>query len=134
MASGELAENLDAGSCSSVCFDTLRTLQEQTGDEDGELIQELVEVFSEDANETQVRLQELLVQSDAKALSGEAHRLKSGAANLGATRLTALCKDLEHTAGAGDLTGSAPLVKDIAEEIPRTIAGLGEYVASLGLA
>ena len=115
----------------AVSFEVLGRLREQTGDEDGELIRELIEVFSEDAIEACGRLQGLLQAGDTATLSREAHRLKSGAANLGAVGMTELCKELEAVAGRDEAEATAKRVHQLVQEVPRAIAGLESYLTTL---
>ena len=115
----------------AISTDVLNRLRDETGDEDGSLIRELVEVFCVDAEESSVRLTQLLEAKDGNALSREAHRVKSGAANMGALRISALCKEVEQTAGDGDLQTAGQSVSQLLEEVPRAIAGLRAYLETL---
>ena len=116
----------------AVSASVLRRLQEQTGDDDGELLRELVDVFLADADETCGKLAELLGRQDAAGIGREAHRLKSGAANLGAQRMTDLCKLLELAGNAGEVAELASLLQQLTDEVPKVQAGLEEYVKNLG--
>lgn len=127
--SADLAEK--TATADSVSEDVLRHLQEQTGDEDGELLNELVEVFVTDAQETCTKMQELLAAGNATQLSREGHRLKSGAANLGATHMTALCKEIEHRGNAQDLTVMPQLIADLTSELVRVEQDLNAYLSKL---
>lgn len=115
----------------AVSFEVLGRLREQTGDDDGELVRELIEVFSEDAQESCGRLQELAQSGDTQTLSREAHRLKSGAANLGALNMTRLCKLVEEVAGRGEADAAAAGVDELVAEVPKAIDGLNAYLNTL---
>lgn len=109
-------------------------LREQTGDDDGELLQELVAVFVEDARETCERLSELVQAGPSETVSREAHRLKSGAANLGATAMTALCKELELKGENEAAATLQDLVRGLTTELARVEVALQSYVAELSAA
>ena len=109
----------------------LQRLREQTGDEDGELVRELVEVFVLDAEETVERLMELFRAGDATTVASEAHRLKSGAGNLGAQTMAELCSALERAGNASDLPATGTLILHLSEETQRVVDHLQAYVAAL---
>jgi HPt (histidine-containing phosphotransfer) domain-containing protein len=54
-----------------------------------------------------------------------AHSLKSSSANVGADALAALCKELEHLAGAGLSDGALPLLASIEREFDAVRQSLG---------
>ena len=108
-------------------------LQDQTGDEDGELLAELVAVFVEDARETCSRLAGLAQAGPSETVSREAHRLKSGAANLGATVMTSLCKELETKGASEPASTLQDLVTQLTDELARVEPALHAYVDSLGI-
>ena len=108
----------------AVDTDVLVRLQEQTGDEDGELLQELVDVFLEDATETCTRLKEMSAAGPSDAIAREAHRLKSGAANLGAAQMTLLCKNLELVGASGTMEEINTLIARLTEQLPGVERGL----------
>jgi two-component system sensor histidine kinase/response regulator len=58
-------------------------------------------------------LREAVSQGDAVALTEAAHSLKSSSANLGATRLAALCKDLEQRGREQRLEGAEALLTEV---------------------
>jgi HPt (histidine-containing phosphotransfer) domain-containing protein len=53
---------------------------------------------------------------DAKGVANAAHELKSASANLGAHRLSRLCKECEHAARSGDLPRAEPLWSQVIQE------------------
>ena len=116
---------------SPISLAILARLRDETGDEDGSLIRELVDVFCEDAEESFKRLMEYSETGDAYTLSREAHRIKSGAANMGALHMATLCNEVEHLAGAGNIAAARLRLLEIQEELPRACAGLRDYIASL---
>jgi len=116
---------------SPISLAILARLREETGDKDGSLIRELVDVFCEDAEESFKRFMEYAEAGDAYALSREAHRVKSGAANMGALHLATLCNEVEHLAEAGNMVTAKLRLLEIQDELPRACAGLRDYIASL---
>jgi HPt (histidine-containing phosphotransfer) domain-containing protein len=51
--------------------------------------------------------------------------MKSGSANVGAERLSRLCKSLETIGATGKVDGSPPLLEEAAAEFQRVRAALG---------
>ena len=72
----------------------LDALMETTGG-DPDFLGELIDVFLTDAVELLAAMDGALAGGDAGALRRAAHSLKSNAATFGATRLTALARQLE---------------------------------------
>lgn len=109
---------------------TLAKLREDTGDEDGELVEELVGVFADEMASSVQQLVASVKAGDHEGLASIAHRLKSGSANLGTARLAALCTALE-TAGRAqeDTTELAAMIEPISQA---AVAGLREYLSSIG--
>ena len=54
---------------------------------------------------------------DAGALAAGAHKLRGGAACIGADRLAALCGRIESIGGANSLEGTATLIEQLQGEI-----------------
>jgi HPt (histidine-containing phosphotransfer) domain-containing protein len=62
-----------------------------------EMVVELVDVYVSNSAEQIQKLDKALACGDLKAISAEAHSLKSSSANMGATVLGEACRSLEHT-------------------------------------
>ena len=78
------------------------TLQELKAlDEDGTLLPELLEAFETDGRATLAALAAAAQSADLPAIARLSHRMKSGAANMGAARIAARCRDLEESARDG---------------------------------
>ena len=58
--------------------------------------------------------------SDAEGVARAAHTLKSSSANLGATNVAAIARQIEHSARGGDLTDLAASVTKLRAQ--RTVA------------
>jgi two-component system sensor histidine kinase/response regulator len=67
-------------------------------DGNDELMGELAQLFLDDAPKQINKIHEAVTNGDARALENAAHALKGSASTLGATRLTALARDLEMQA------------------------------------
>ena len=70
-------------------------------DGDRELLQELIELFTENTKKTLVTLEEATRKNDAQGVGHAAHSVKGSAANLCAERLRVLAADLEEAARDG---------------------------------
>ncbi|HEU5003729.1 MAG TPA: Hpt domain-containing protein [Actinomycetota bacterium] len=106
---------------------TLAELRAGFGDAADAVMASLVELFLADA---EAALAEMAGATGATGGTGgdmfarSAHRLKGGAATLGAEPLVALCKEAELYGRAGDLSGRAPLIEGIRAEVARIRAAL----------
>lgn len=94
---------LDAG--------TVQSLQELGGEDDPELLLELIDLFLEDAQERMDGLHRAMEQGDVEQAGKYAHALKSASANLGAMTFSSACRELEQHARQGQLD----LVRPVAE-------------------
>jgi HPt (histidine-containing phosphotransfer) domain-containing protein len=62
---------------------------------------------------------EAVQSGNAAAMTRAAHTLKSSSAQLGAARLSALCKDLETSGRADELSGTPDTFADIEAELEK---------------
>jgi HPt (histidine-containing phosphotransfer) domain-containing protein len=76
---------------------------------DIEFLDELVDTFLDDAI-AQLGAMRLAAQSDLDGLVRPAHSMKTNSANLGATVLAQMCRDLEADARSGSVNGAAERV------------------------
>ncbi|MBI4878566.1 MAG: Hpt domain-containing protein [Planctomycetes bacterium] len=94
------------------------SLKELGGEDDPGLFTDLVETFLADTPQRVRAIETAARDADAEGLMKAAHGLKSSAANLGAARLSALCRELEKAGRGGALEGvdrmAARLVKEYA--------------------
>ena len=74
---------------------------------------ELMSIFLADVPSRIAAIQDALATRDVDLLAEAAHALKSGAGNVGATRLYELCDQLEN---AGDLNAAGELVRQVETE------------------
>jgi two-component system, sensor histidine kinase and response regulator len=92
--------------------DSLKALDEDGGPS---LFLELIDLFVEDAAAQLRTLQSALACGDIKALERAAHTLKSSSANIGASRMSGLCFELEKLGRAGSLNGAQTLIASTGE-------------------
>jgi HPt (histidine-containing phosphotransfer) domain-containing protein len=71
-----------------------------------------------------------LEAQDKAGLKDIAHGLKGAAANMGATRLAAICADLEKACGSDDLNCMERQVRDLESESSNVVAILTAEIAS----
>lgn len=88
----------------------IESLRELGGDDGGELLKELVNLFLTDTPPRLTAMDAAEKSKDAKALERAAHSLKSSCANLGAVRMSEICKKLELQAKTGSIDGAADTI------------------------
>ncbi|MBI1354858.1 MAG: Hpt domain-containing protein [Acidobacteria bacterium] len=97
--------------------------------DDTEFMQELVAIYLDDAPQQLRELQAAAEAQDLSAIADKAHRIKGGAANVGAESLAALCAELERSARRGE--NQVDLEKRVEEEMARVSARFSEIVREL---
>lgn len=102
----------------------VRSLKELGGDDDPGLFDELVDLFVTDARSNVEKLVQALDQRDAQALSRVAHTMKSSSANVGASRMSKLCFEIEKIGRAGSIDGAGELVALAREQFDQVCAAL----------
>ena len=112
------ATNVDPGA-----LEQLRALGSDGG---GDLIRRVVDTFLESSNEIVRTLRDALKAKDPEAMASAAHKLKSSSAQVGAVRLSALCKDLEARGREGSMAGAQELVDDLSGELE----AVGEWLVA----
>jgi CheY-like chemotaxis protein len=96
------------------------------------LLKRLVETYADYAPGAIVDLDKALASSSAEALCNTAHALKSSSANIGANRLSALCRELEaRIRKSSDWDGPANLAA--VDAIKTEYAGVAAELAALRL-
>ena len=94
----------------------LRSIQD---DSQPSLVRELIEHFIDESPAHLQRLDQALAAGDAAGLRALAHRFLSSTQNIGATRLSALCAELERLAKQGQLAAAPALLATLADERAR---------------
>jgi len=97
-------------------------------DGEGEVLRELVTLFSEDAPERLAEMKSASASGDGDLLRRAAHTLKGSARNLGAGRLAAVCEVMEERAKNGELRASSALIGQAGELMEEAIASLAERI------
>lgn len=92
--------------------ESLKALDEEGGPS---LFLELIDLFVEDAAAQLRTLQAALGSGDVKLLERAAHTLKSSSANIGASRMSCICFELEKLGRAGSMNGAESLIASTGE-------------------
>ncbi len=108
--------------------ETIAQLAALGGKDGGPLVQQLVEVYRESARELLDSLRAGLDQGDPERVRRAAHALKSGSANVGAERLSRLCRELEVSSRLGISQQTRELVLAIESEHGRVLTALEDLI------
>jgi two-component system sensor histidine kinase/response regulator len=84
------------------------------------LLQRLIALYRDDSSQLLADIDNGLKTSNAEAIARAAHTLKSSSANLGATGVAAIARQIEHSARNGDLNDMAASVTKLRAQ--RTVA------------
>jgi CheY-like chemotaxis protein len=87
---------------------------------------ELIDAFILDGRQLLTVLRETLATADVDGFRRAAHSFKSNSETLGATKLSALARELEMTARAGSLEGAGPRLEQLAAAYASATRVLGE--------
>jgi HPt (histidine-containing phosphotransfer) domain-containing protein len=112
-------------------LDVSRLHQLRTDLDDDRLLAEVLGEFLRSTPALIRLLRDAIGTSDSSAVAPLAHRLKGGAAQLGASRLAALCAELERTGNGPDSETGQELERLITEEFGAVAAALCDYARSL---
>jgi HPt (histidine-containing phosphotransfer) domain-containing protein len=91
---------------------------------DAELLAELAGMFFDDASSRLEELRVTIGAGDAAGVERVAHTLKGSSGNMGATRMSAICAELQNVGGSGDLSRAAGLLEGLEEEFGRVRTAL----------
>jgi HPt (histidine-containing phosphotransfer) domain-containing protein len=81
------------------------------------LMSELIEIYTHTAQERLGEIQQAVNKNDACAFGAAAHALKGGSLQFGATRVSALCQQLETLGTTGQTIGAHALATALAREL-----------------
>jgi CheY-like chemotaxis protein len=95
-------------------IETLRSLQEE-GEPD--LLAELAGMFLDDAALQLEGLREAIGEADVGRVRGISHALKGSSGNMGATRVSEVCAELEMAGESGDVAAAPGLLERLEEEL-----------------
>jgi HPt (histidine-containing phosphotransfer) domain-containing protein len=102
----------NGGAASVLDMQVIEGLRELGGEDDPGLLLEIIGMFLEDAP-ARIREIELgLANGDIKLLERAAHSLKSASANVGAMRLSSVCRRIEEIARQAKSEGIAELIPE----------------------
>ncbi|NJD88636.1 MAG: response regulator [Betaproteobacteria bacterium] len=88
------------------------------------LVRKVILAFLDDAPPALARMHAAAQAQDAAELRRVAHGMKSASANVGAERLSRLCKALEAAGGSGRAEGNATLLEEADAELGRVVDAL----------
>jgi len=94
-----------------------------------DILKELIELFLNDVPPQLVALNEAGEAGDAHSVGRIAHTLKGSSGNMGATRMTAICSELEDVGASGDLSRAPELLERLEEEFGRIRMALEAKIA-----
>lgn len=92
--------------------DALRELQVVMGDDFGNLLQ----TFVTDSTARIAAAQKAAAAADGEALRRAAHSFKGSSGNMGAPKLSELCRRIEELAHGGMVDSCIPLLAELSEE------------------
>lgn len=96
---------------SAIDMEVIASLRALGGEDDPELLFELIDLFLDDAPNHISALESAAAAGDVETIERAAHTLKSSCANIGARQLSALCRELESQGRARDLGAVPTLVE-----------------------
>jgi len=104
----------------------LKQLEEDYGEE---MVVKLVKIFIPDAKARIAQIDRAIKQEDSRALEEAAHALKSGAANIGATEMAQLCKQLEAQGELGEMGDALEIMKKLVASWAEVEGLITQYLA-----
>jgi len=102
----------------------LRQLEEDYG---REMVSKIVQMFIPDAERLMDQIEVAVKRNDFKSLEEAAHRLKSGAANLGATEMAKLSAELETRGETSSSENAEQILSDLQTEWSRLRSQIDSY-------
>ena len=104
--------------------EVVAALRDIPGSRNRSLLDEMIELFSEDSATRVASMRAALAERDADGLAELAHSLKGSCSNFGAHELERLCKELQIGSVAGELGRAGELVAAVDRELERVLAAL----------
>ena len=90
------------------------------GDGASPLVERIIASFVVGAQDTLTAIRRAIETTDPTELARLAHRLGGSAANLGAARVSGICRELEQNGRSGDIRAAERLVPSLASELDET--------------
>jgi len=103
----------DTGAINRTALENIRALSRDNGDA---LVNKVIAAYVGDTPRQLHALRQALGEGDAESVRRVAHGLKSASANIGAARLSGLCRDLEQLGRSGNVDSGGPLLSDLERE------------------
>ncbi len=122
------AESLSEPAIDASAFEKIMRLSPQGANE---LVRQVVAAYLKGANREWARFDRALAEGDVAQLAGAAHALKSSSLNVGASRLSGLCGEIEQQGRAGQLPAIEARVDALRDEWRRAEAALAEVMADI---
>ena len=97
----------------------MRTLASLSQGSQGNLLEQVISLYLDNSLELLAKIRKSVAASDAGALRASAHALKSSSGNVGATRLSELCKQLELSGKEEDMERAGHLLQEFEAEYER---------------
>lgn len=94
-------------------------------------LKEILEVFIATAPNELTAIQQTLNSQDAEGLRLHAHTLKGSAANVGATYLSQLAKNIEEAAKSGNLPSAGEEVNELKDALNKVLSALQDYIKNI---
>jgi CheY-like chemotaxis protein len=106
----------------------LEGIRAMDADGSGGFLRQLIDKYLANSSTDLEHLETSVRSRDAEGMGKTAHRLKSASANLGATILASICKELETAGRSGQLDGAERLLAAIGSEYERVSQALTREV------
>jgi CheY-like chemotaxis protein len=103
------------------------------GDAGPPLVERIIAAFVTGAQQSLTAIQRAVETRSPTELARVAHRLGGSAANLGAIRVSGICRELERHARRGDIPGAGRLVASLANDLEETVLLLRGLTPRAGL-
>jgi signal transduction histidine kinase/CheY-like chemotaxis protein/HPt (histidine-containing phosphotransfer) domain-containing protein len=113
----------------SVDYSVLEGLRELQEEGEPDILEELAEIFLEDAKSQLETLREATEKDDAQSVERTAHTLKGSCGNMGAVRMEALCSELENIGHSGNLVAAPARISRLEEEFGRVRAAFEQELS-----
>ena len=104
--------------------EVIQSLRELGGEDDPELLCELVELFTSDSPARVSEMRRGVESSDWSVVDAMAHALKSSSANVGAMKLSELCRQTEVASKQADRDATDAAVTALEGEFQRVLKAL----------
>ena len=97
----------------------LEGLRELQAEGEPDILEELIELFLEEAPPQLVAMREAIEVGDARTVEHLAHTLKGSSGNMGAVRMAPICGELEEAGASAELVRAQGLLEELEVEFGR---------------